>query len=196
MTKYKPNCITIGGWWQSAVALCVTVLVIHAAGRQIIAPDIGEVDLSLIESGNINHNNYYAQVSGYADETTAQSQRRLNIPLIHVPIDTALVYIPLHQQTNSRGEVSLIIAVQEDQIEKYIQVNPATNKLTVKGHVTSIMATDVKKWLLNNGVFITNDTKYINPSVDREGSIAVGLIFGGLGMGATIGLFKRRTIRW
>jgi ribosomal protein S8 len=182
-----PNSITIGGWWQSSIALFITLMVLHIAIKQSTAPDLGTVDLSSIESKSIAHDNYYAEVSGYADATIAESKSKRGQA-------TPQIYIPLHQQENSKASVHLIISVSENELSKYVKVDPLTKKMTVKGHVTSIMSKDVANWLQSNGVSVTEDTKYIIPSVNRESAKSVGLVFGVVGLAATIGLFHRRSI--
>jgi hypothetical protein len=183
---------TFGGWLQSGVALLFTSMALHQTIRQSTAPELGTVELSSIESGSITQDNYYATVSGYADQTMAKFTRKNK--LTQTETSTPQIYIPLHQTDRSTTPVSLIISVQEQQIDKYIRVDPTTNRLTVKGHVTTISSTSAKTWLKEHGVVISDNVKYIIPSVDKQSAGFGIFLIGIVGSASTIGLFKRRTI--
>jgi hypothetical protein len=188
----QPYQFTFGGWLQSGVALLLTSIALHQVIRQSTAPELGTVDLGAIESGSMTQDNYYATVSGYADQTIAKSTRKNK--LTQTETSTPHIYIPLHQTDRSTTPVSLIISVQEDRIDKYIRVDPTTNQVTVKGHVTTISSTSAKTWLQEHGVIVSDNVKYIIPSVDKQSAASGIWLICIIGSASTIGLFKRRTI--
>jgi hypothetical protein len=170
---------TFGGWLQSGIALLISGICLHQAIRQSTAPELGTVDLGAIESGSITQDNYYATVSGYADATMAKSVRKNKVT--QTETSTPQIYIPLHQTDRSGTPVSLIISVQEDKIEKYIRIDPTTNRLTVNGHVTTISSTSAKTWLRENGVSVSDNVKYIIPSVNKQSATSFGWFIGIVG---------------
>jgi hypothetical protein len=188
----QPYHITFGGLLPSGIALLITGLCLHQAIRQSTAPELGVVDLGAIESGRMTQDNYYAKISGYADPTIAKSTRKNKVT--QVEVSTPQIYIPLHQTERSTTPVSLIISVQEHELDKYVRVDPITNQLTVEGHVTTISSTSAKTWLQENGVIVTDNVKYIIPSVNKKSAGSLGWFVGLLGLTSTVGLFKRRTI--
>jgi hypothetical protein len=188
----QPHQFTFGGWLQSGIALFITSICLHQAIRQSTAPELGTVDLGAIESGSITQDNYYATVSGYADSTTGKSVRKNKVT--QTEMSTPQIYIPLHQTARSSTPVSLIISVQEDKMEKYIHVDPTTNQLTVNGHLTTISSTAAKTWLQENGVNVSDNVRYIIPSVNKQSAASFACFIGIIGSVSTIGLFKRRTI--
>jgi hypothetical protein len=157
----------------SAVILAITLWIVSIVSGQAFDPDLGQLNLSDLESGKIARSSYYARVSGYTNDEKVKIQKGKDNPW---------VYIPVHSAPNSQAPVHLIIASDELEVDKYIQRDPRTKKVTTQGYVESGVRGEVRAWLEKDGVKVADDVKYITPRIDRDAAknLPIGIGIAGI----------------
>jgi hypothetical protein len=157
----------------SVVILAITLWIVSIVSGQAFDPDLGQISLKDLETGKITRSSYYARVSGYSNDENVKTQKGKDNPWI---------YIALHSEPNSQAPVHLIIASDEMEVDKYIQKDPRTKKVTTQGYVESGVRGEVRAWLEKDGVKVANDVKYITPRIDRNSAknLPIGIGIAGI----------------
>jgi hypothetical protein len=169
----------------SAFIIAITIWIVSLVSGQAFSPDLGLVDLSSIETGKISQSSYYAQVSGYSNGESVETQKGNDAPW---------VYIALHPEPSSQAPVHLIIASDKSEVDRYIHTDPRTKKLTTKGYVEAGTRGEVRAWLEKDGVKIADDVKYITPRIDRSSAknLPLGMGLAGIAFAVYVFVQNRR----
>jgi hypothetical protein len=157
----------------SAVILAITLWIVSMVSGQAFDPDLGQINLRDLETGKIARSSYYARVSGYSNDENVKIQKGKDNPW---------VYIALHSEQNDRAPVHLIIAADEMEVDKYIQKDPRTKRVTAQGYVESGVRGEVRAWLEKDGVKVADDVKYMTPRIDRNSAknLPIGIGIAGI----------------
>lgn len=142
------------------IILIVGFIVLNFTLAQSFSKDIGTISIAQLTSGKITEHSFYANISGYPDPNILVTQKGNRIPR---------VYIPLRENSQSNTPVNLIISLQKNEIEEYVQADPKSETITVSGFMTEGGEGEVKTWLEKQGTAIANSYWTITPKVNLSG---------------------------
>jgi hypothetical protein len=169
----------------SIVILVVTMWIFSIIGGQAFSPDLGQVTLGDIEAGKIHQNTYYAQVSGYSDDKVISRKKGSAY---------AFIYISIRENPDSQSPVYLVVASQENEIEKYITTDRSNKRLTTNGYVSDGLPGEVKSWIEKDGIKLADNVKMITPRINRSSAKnwSIGMLIGGVSISIFSFLQRRR----
>lgn len=137
------------------------------------AGELRAVHADELLSGEIIEPVLYADVRGRPDEGIVSTQEGSAIPIL---------YIPLHGSGGESEPAPVVIEVQENLADAYIVPQGDTGEVLVRGLMEQNVPNDVRPYLTEQGVQLSEPCWLVRPKVDPEGRKAAGLLVGGLGV--------------